>query len=78
VADELGIDPFAGRGVLVINISRGFAMNAGLRPGDLIKRVNGRDIATVGELQGILGAGGGQWQVTIVRGGQEISGAFRT
>ncbi len=78
VADELGLDPFAGRGVLVINIARGFAMNAGLQPGDLIKRINGREIATVGELQGALGASGGQWQVTIVRRGQEISGNFRT
>jgi Do/DeqQ family serine protease len=78
VADELGLDPFASRGVMVINISRGFAMNAGLRPGDVIKRVNGRDIGTVGDLTGVLGAGGGQWQVTIVREGQEISANFRT
>ncbi|WP_304167489.1 Do family serine endopeptidase [Phenylobacterium aquaticum] len=78
VADELGIDPFAAKGVMVINIGRGFAMNAGLRPGDVIKRVNGRDIATVGELTGALSAGGGQWQVTIVREGQEITGNFRT
>lgn len=78
VADELGIDPFAGKGVMVLKIGRGFAMNAGLRPGDLIKRVNGRDIGTVGDLRSLIGAQGGQWQVTIVRGGQEITGNFRT
>ncbi|WP_374347459.1 Do family serine endopeptidase [Phenylobacterium sp.] len=78
VADELGIDAFAARGVMVLKIGRGFAMNAGLRPGDVIKRVNGRDIGTVGELAGVLGQGGGAWQVTIVRDGQEITGNFRT
>ncbi|MBB3893578.1 Do/DeqQ family serine protease [Phenylobacterium haematophilum] len=78
VADQLGIDPFAGRGVLVTNISRGFAMNAGLRPGDLVRKVNGRDIGSVRELTGVLGGGGGQWQVTIERNGQEITANFRT
>ena len=78
VAEELGIDPFAGRGVLVVNIARGFAMNAGLRPGDLIKRVNGRYIETVADLQGVSTQSGGQWQVTITRAGQEITGNFRT
>ncbi len=78
VADELGIDAFAARGVMVLKIGRGFAMNAGLRPGDVIKRVNGRDIGTVGELASVVGQGGGAWQVTIVRDGQEITGNFRT
>jgi S1-C subfamily serine protease len=78
VAEELGIDPFAGKGVLVTKIGRGFAMNAGLRPGDLSRRVNGRDIATVSDLRGALAGQGGQWQVTIVRGGQEVTGNFRT
>ena len=78
VAEDLGIDPFAGKGVMVIKIGRGFAMNAGLRPGDLIKRVNGRDIASVSDLRSATAAQGGQWQVTIVRGGQEITGNFRT
>jgi Do/DeqQ family serine protease len=78
VAEELGIDPFVGKGVLVTKIGRGFAMNAGLRPGDLIRKVNGRDIATVADLRSVLGVQGAQWQVTIVRGGQEVIGNFRT
>jgi Do/DeqQ family serine protease len=78
VADELGLDPFLGRGVMVTNIGRGFAMNAGLRPGDMIRRVNGREIASVRELMGALGSGAGQWQVTIERNGQEVTANFRT
>jgi S1-C subfamily serine protease len=53
-------------------------MNAGLRPGDLIRRVNGREIASVKELMGALGAGAPQWQVTIERNGQEVTANFRT
>jgi S1-C subfamily serine protease len=78
VADELGVDPFAARGVLIINISRGFAMNAGLRPGDVVRKVNGRDIATVSDLRGALAAPAGTWQVTILRGDREITANFRT
>ncbi len=78
VAEDLGIDPFAGRGVMVIKIGRGFAMNAGLRPGDLIKQVNGRDITTVGDLRAAVANPSNQWQVTIIRAGQEISGSFQT
>ena len=78
MADELGLDPFLGKGVLVTNIARGFAMNAGLRPGDLIRRVNGREINTVRDLTAQLGQSGGQWQVTIERNGQEVTANFRT
>jgi Do/DeqQ family serine protease len=78
VADELGLDPFIGKGVLVTNIGRGFAMNAGLRPGDMIRSVNGRQVSSVRELMGALGSGSGQWQVTIERAGQEITANFRT
>jgi S1-C subfamily serine protease len=78
VADELGVDPFAARGVLVINISRGFAMNARLRPGDVVRKVNGRDIGTVSDLRGALAAPAGTWQVTILRGDREITANFRT
>lgn len=78
VADELGVDPFTARGVLVINIARGFAMNAGLRPGDRVRRVNGREIGTVSDLRGVLSVGSGAWQVTIVRDDREITANFRT
>lgn len=77
-ADQLGLDPFLGRGVLVTNIGRGFAMNAGLRPGDMIRRVNGRDVNSVRDLMGAVSGGDRQWQITIERAGQEITANFRT
>jgi Do/DeqQ family serine protease len=78
VADEIGVDPFAARGVLILNVSRGFAMNAGLRPGDVVRRVNGREIATVADLRSVLSAPAPAWQVTILRGEREITANFRT
>ena len=78
VADEIGVDPFSARGVLVLNISRGFAMNAGLRPGDVVRRVNGREITTVADLRAALSAPAPAWQVTILRGDREITANFRT
>ncbi|PTT08758.1 Do family serine endopeptidase [Caulobacter sp. HMWF025] len=78
VAQDLGADPFAGKGVLVTKVGQGFALNAGLRPGDFIREVNGRSITTVADLAGLAAAGGRAWTVTIERGGQRISARFST
>jgi Do/DeqQ family serine protease len=77
VAEELGVDAFAGPGVLITKIGRGFAMNAGLQPGDMIRAVNGRKINSVSELVAATSAGASTWEVTIERGGQQITGRFR-
>ena len=50
VADELGLDAFGGKGVLVSKLSRGGAMNVGLRAGDIVRQVNGRKIESVRDL----------------------------
>jgi Do/DeqQ family serine protease len=78
VAQDLGADPFAGKGVLVTKIGQGFAMNAGLRPGDFIREVNGRAINTVADLAAVSAGGGRTWAVTIERGGQRITARFNT
>jgi S1-C subfamily serine protease len=78
VAEELGLDPFMGPGVMVIGVGRGFAMNAGLRPGDVIREVNGRKVGAVRDLTELLSANGGTWRVIIERGGQQIQAQFRT
>jgi len=78
VAQDLGADPFAGRGVLVTKVGQGFALNAGLRPGDFIREVNGRAIGTVADLASASAGGGRAWTVTIERGGQRISARFNT
>ncbi len=73
LADRLGGDPFAS-GVLITNVARGsYAARAGLRPGDLIREINGRQVVSAEALQR---AGGGV-QVTIERQGRRITGVLR-
>ena len=78
VAQDLNVDPFVGKGVLVSKIGQGFALNAGLRPGDFIREVNGRPINTVADLVALSNTGNRAWTVTIERGGQRISARFNT
>ncbi|HJV40158.1 Do family serine endopeptidase [Caulobacter sp.] len=78
VAQDLGVDPFDGRGVLVTRIGQGYALSAGLRPGDFIREVNGRPVNTVGELTAATAAQGRSWTVTIERQGQRITARFST
>jgi Do/DeqQ family serine protease len=75
VAIELGGNPFA-RGVLISQIKGGLSVNAGFRPGDVVREVNGRPIATVAELRAALAQSGGRWRIVIERGGQRIEAAF--
>ncbi len=78
VAQDLNVDAFAGKGVLVTKIGQGFALNAGLRPGDFVRQVNGRTINTVADLASATAGAGRSWSVVIERGGQLISARFTT
>jgi Do/DeqQ family serine protease len=78
VAEELGLDPFGGKGVLISKISTGAAQRVGLRPGDLIRSVNGRPIQSVRDLTGAVAVRAVVWQVTIERNGQQVTATFRT
>jgi Do/DeqQ family serine protease len=77
VADELGLDAFTGPGVLVTGVGRGFAMSAGLRPGDIVREVNGRRITTVSALADMVAAPQAGWRVTIERNGQQVTATFQ-
>jgi len=77
-ADTLGIDPFAGQGVLVTRVGAGFARAAGFQPGDFVREVNGRKIQTTRDLAAATSAAGRTWHVTIERNGQIVSADFQT
>ena len=77
VAEELGIDPFAGPGVLVTAVGGGLARNTGIRPGDFIRSVNGRPVGSVADLAAAAASGARVWQVVVRRGGQEATLSFR-
>jgi S1-C subfamily serine protease len=79
VAQELGVDPFAAKsGVLVTAVSgRGLVREAGVRPGDFIVAVNGRQIQRTADLPPALASGQGAWTIAIRRNGQLITGRFQ-
>jgi Do/DeqQ family serine protease len=77
VADELGADPFAGRGVIVFKAGRGYAAAAGFQPGDIVREVNGQRVTNTHQLGDVLQQDARLWQVTIERNGRLITGQFR-
>jgi Do/DeqQ family serine protease len=76
VAQDLNVDPFVGKGVLVTKITGGYAANIGLQPGDFIREVNGKVVNTVAELNAAAAVKTRNWVVTIERNGQRISARF--
>jgi serine protease Do len=69
-AQELGL-PFSTVGVVVRDVARGSpAAQLGLRPGDLILNLNGRDITDAGTFAGVAQARPDAWQIVLQRGGR--------
>ncbi|WP_263975448.1 S1C family serine protease [Leptolyngbya sp. 7M] len=80
VKQELNNNPNAGftvsdeQGVLVIRVREGSpAERAGIRSGDVVKRVNGQDVATADDLQNIVEATqvGSTLQIDLKRDGRD-------
>jgi Do/DeqQ family serine protease len=70
VAEEFGIDD-AWDGVMVLSIARGSpARRIGLKPGDVLLEVGGRNVKTVSDVKGAIEAPADKWQLSIRRGGQ--------
>jgi Do/DeqQ family serine protease len=68
---ELQLDLTA-RGVVVVSSGQSIAAQQGFQPGDIIRAINGTEIHSVGDLNRALGDAGGQWDMLIDRGGQQI------
>ncbi len=76
LADELRLDPQA-EGVVVTNVTEGSAaQSVGFQKGDVVVSVNNQKIGKSADLERITSAGGRQWRITIMRGGQQISVMF--
>ena len=78
VADELGLDAFAGQGVLITNIGAGLARNIGLKRGDIVRSVNGVTIGSVRDLVGVVSTPVRVWRVTVEREGRQLTATFTT
>jgi Do/DeqQ family serine protease len=68
VIEELGL-PFGTTGVVVIGV-KDVSVRTRLRPGDVLRRINGVDIATPGDLDRIAQARASGYEIEIERGGQ--------
>ncbi len=73
VAEEIGADPFVAKGVMIFKLDQGAAAQVGLRPGDVIRQVNGRQIRTTADLVAAVAQPARVWQLVLERGGQPIS-----
>jgi Do/DeqQ family serine protease len=74
LAEEIGLDPVQySSGMMVYRVPRGsIAGQLGLRPGDVVREVNGSVIRTEEDLEKTLARNnpGGQWRLAIERNGQ--------
>ncbi|HZZ89144.1 MAG TPA: Do family serine endopeptidase [Caulobacteraceae bacterium] len=71
-ADQLGLDPFSGVGVVVSAVGGGYAARLGLQPGDFIREINGTPISTVASLVAAVSTPARVWTIVIERNGQLI------
>src|SRR5215469_839635 len=73
LADELRLDAQAD-GVVITDVADGSAaQSVGLQKGDVVVSVNNEKINKPADLERVTSAGGRQWWITILRGGQQIS-----
>lgn len=65
------------RGVVVTAVKRGgYAANSGLRPGDIVVRINGQEIDQVATLRQVLAKPRPKWKVAVRRGDKVINAEF--
>jgi S1-C subfamily serine protease len=60
------------RGVVVLSPGDSIAARQGFQSGDIVRSINGAEIHSVGELNRALANAGGQWDMVVDRGGQQI------
>ena len=69
LAEEVGFTGGSTQGVIVLEVTRGSpAAEVGLRPGDLILRLNDREISAVRDLTAAVGRGWRSWSISVRRG----------
>ena len=70
LAEELSVDG-AWRGVIIVTLRRGsIAHRAGLAPGDILLRVNDREIDSVAALRDVLDRPVSRWRIAFRRAGE--------
>lgn len=75
-AEELGIDSNR-TGVIVLQVQRGAAARLGLRPGDIVVRIDDQAIDTTAILTDVLRRDRREWRITVNRNGENLSVVVR-
>ena len=69
LSEELSVSGW--KGVVITKIKRGsFARSLGLKPGDIVARVNGTDVDSVKQLRELVGSEHDEWELAIERDGK--------
>ncbi len=76
LADELRLDSQAEGVVITEVVDSSTAQSVGFQKGDVVVSVNNEKINKPADLERVTAAGGRQWRITIMRGGQQISVIF--
>src|SRR5262249_21737798 len=71
VNTELQLDLMA-HGVVVLAPGDSIAARQGFQSGDIVRSINGEEIHSVSDLNRALANAGGQWDMVVDRGGQQI------
>lgn len=73
LAEELSIDVMQ-RGVIVLGVERRSpARRVGLKPGDIIVKLNGQAISSVSFLQSVIRRGAKRWTISVRRDGEVLT-----
>jgi serine protease Do len=74
LSEETGI-PYAADSVVVLAVAPdGYAARLGLRPGDILRSINGAAVARVADLRGLLEGGPRPgWMIQVERGGRMLN-----
>jgi Do/DeqQ family serine protease len=73
VADERGLDPFISGALIEAMDGRGLAARIGLRPGDIVREVNGRGVRSAADVdKAIRAATSRTWTLVVERNGERV------
>jgi S1-C subfamily serine protease len=76
LAEELRLDPSA-EGVVVLELGKGsVAQRLGFQKGDVVLAVNEKRVATSKELEKLTRDPARLWEITILRGGRQVTAQF--
>jgi S1-C subfamily serine protease len=73
VADERGLDPFVSGALIEAMDGRGLAARLGLRPGDIVREINGRGVRSAPDVERAVKAPQGRtWTLVVERNGERV------